>query len=82
MLLKKVNFVHVVSFGGQLQSASCNPVGDRPGQGGMKIELDEKWRFIALTKVVNGKSVTHIVPMTNVSGFETLEEVVVPAVKK
>ena len=82
MLLKKVNFLHVVSFGGQLQSASCNPVGDRPGQARMKIELDEKWRFIALTKVVNGQTVTHIVPMTNFSGFEA-EEVVAPApVKK
>lgn len=79
MLLKSVQFVNVVSFGGQLQSVSTTPVGDRPGQIGNKIELDEKWRFIAITKSLNGIMTTKIVPMTNVACFEALEPA---AVKK
>jgi hypothetical protein len=83
MKLDNVQFVNTVSFGGQLQSASIRAVGDRPGQGGMTIEIDEKMRFIALTKSVNGITKTRLVPMTNVASFECIiEEPVKPAAAK
>jgi hypothetical protein len=74
MKLKTVQFVNPVSFGGTLVSASMNPVGDRPGQIGTIIEADEKMRFVALTRVVNGIQQTKVVPMTNIAAFEPLEE--------
>ena len=73
MRIKQVQFINTVSFGGQLQSASIHAVGDRPGQGGMEIEMDEKMRFISLTKLLNGNPSTRLVPMTNVAAFEPLE---------
>lgn len=83
MKLTYVQFVHVVFFGGQLQSASNKPVGDRPGQGAMDIELDDKMRFVALTKNVNGKPATKLVPMSNIAAFDVAEgETEVKAVKK
>lgn len=75
MKLCHVQFVNTVSFGGSLQSASNRPVGDRPGQGSMDIELDERGRFISLTKLVNGKPQTRVVPMANVAAFEVIEPV-------
>lgn len=81
MRLKSCQFVSVVSFGGQLQSCSTTAVGDRPGQSGAELELDEKMRFIAITKLVNGKTQTKLVPMSNVASFE-MAEVQAAAVKK
>jgi hypothetical protein len=75
MKLDNVQFVNTVSFGGQLQSASIRAVGDRPGQGGMTIEIDEKMRFVALTKAVNGIMKTRLVPMSNIASFEPIIEV-------
>lgn len=80
MKLKHAQFVSTVSFGGQLQSISVNVVGDRPGQTGAVIELDEKMRFVSITKLMNGQSVTRVVPMSNIACYEALE--VAPAVKK
>lgn len=79
MKIDNVQFVNTVSFGGQLQSASIRAVGDRPGQGGMEIELDEKMRFVALTKSVNGMPRTKLVPMTNIASFEPIVEETKPA---
>ena len=74
MKIDNVQFINTVSFGGQLQSASIRAVGDRPGQGGMLIELDEKMRFMALTKDVNGQPRTRLVPMSNIASFEPIVE--------
>lgn len=70
MKLKMVQFVNVVSFGGQLQSATNTVVGDRPGQVAADLELDEKMRFITMTRAVNGVLQTKQVPMSNVACFE------------
>lgn len=82
MKLKHVQFISTVSFGGQLQSASINVVGDRPGQTGSVIELDEKMRFVSITKVMNGQSTTRVVPMSNVACYEALEVALPAPVKK
>lgn len=85
MKIKNLQFKNVVSFGGQLQSASVNVVGDRPGATPMSIELDDSMRFFELIKSVNGIRTTKIVPMDNVASFEPLDEPKVeakPAVKK
>lgn len=79
MRLKHVQFKTTVSFGGQLQSASINPVGDRPGQSGCEIDLDEKTQTISIAKVMNGKHTIRHVPMSNVAAYEILE---VPATPK
>lgn len=71
--LSLVQFVNVVSFGGQLQSASLRPVGDRPGQGTMEILADLDKGLVYLTKNVNGRPVTKLVPMSNIASFELLE---------
>jgi hypothetical protein len=82
--IKEVQFINVVSFGGQIKSCNGKVVGDRPGQEAAEIELDEKQRFFKMSKVMNGKLRSKYVPMSNVSGFEIIEEEVVvkPAVKK
>lgn len=72
MKLKYVQFVNVVSFGGQLQSASNKPVGDRPGQGGIDLELTE--HGVRLTKNLNGVSITRFVPLSNVAAMEFIDE--------
>ncbi len=87
MKLTYVQFINPVSFGGQLQSASNKPVGDRPGQGAMAIELGsfEGARCVALTKTINGVPTTRMVPLTNVAMFEPAEPTtpaLAPAVKK
>ena len=74
MKIKTIQFKSVVSFGGQLQSASVDPVGDRPGSTPMSIELDDSMRFFELIKSVNGRRTTKIVPMDNVASFEPLDE--------
>jgi hypothetical protein len=40
----------------------------------MEIELDEKMRFMALTKFVNGQTRTRLVPMSNIASFEPIVE--------
>ena len=82
MKIDNVQFINTVSFGGQLQSASIRAVGDRPGQGGMLIEMDNEMRFMSLTKSVNGATKTRLVPMTNVASFEVIEEAAKPVAKK
>lgn len=72
MKIKHVQFINVVSFGGQLQSASNKPVGDRPGQGGMDIELSE--HGVKLSKSINGVPTTRHVPLSNVAAMEFIEE--------
>jgi len=72
MKLKFVQFRNNVSFGGQLQSASISPVGDRPGQGGMEIDLDEKANIVRLRKPVNGIMEERFVPMSNIASFQPL----------
>lgn len=78
MKIKSVQFRDPVSFGGLLQSASTNVVGDRPGATPMQIELDDAGRFFELSKAVNGKPSTRVVPMENVASFEPMDE---PAAK-
>lgn len=75
MKLSYVQFIHPVSFGGQLQSASNRAVGDRPGQGNMEIELGvlEGVSCISLSKLVNGVPATRLVPLSNVAMFEAAE---------
>ena len=82
MRVKEVQFINPVSFGGQITSANGKVVGDRPGQTPIDIEVDEKQRFFKLSKVMDGKSRVKYVPMSNVSGFEIIEEEVKPAAKK
>jgi len=84
MKLSYVQFIHPVSFGGQLQSASNRAVGDRPGQGGMEIELGtvEGVQCVALSKSVNGKPATRLVPMTNIAAFDAAEVEAPKAVAK
>ena len=74
MKVKEVQFVNVVSFGGQIKSCNGRVVGDRPGQTPTDIEVDEKQRFFKLSKVMDGKLRVKYVPMSNVSGFEVVEE--------
>lgn len=72
MRLRYVQFINVVSFGGQLQSASNKPVGDRPGQGGMEIELGE--HGVKLSRSINGIPTVRHVPLSNVAAMEFIEE--------
>lgn len=81
MKLTKVQFANNVSFGGMLQSASTEPVGDRPGEGAMSIDYDEKLALVSLTKKVNGVLKTKLVPLSNVVAFEIADEPK-PVVKK
>ena len=48
----------------------------------VNIDLDEKMRFVRLSKTTNGKEVVKFVPMSNVSGFEVIEEPVAKPVAK
>ena len=73
--ISEVQFIKPVSFGGQITSANGKVVGDRPGQTPMDIELDEEQTFFKLSKNMNGKMRHKFVPMSNVSGFEVVEEV-------
>lgn len=80
MIILKVDFANVVNFCGAIRSATSNTVvGDRPGQVPTTIELDEKMRFIRLSRLSNGREAVKYVPMSNVTGFEVDESV--PAVK-
>lgn len=70
-----VQFINVVAFGGQIKSAQDGTVvGDRAGQTPTTIMLDDKQRFFELSKTVNGKVMRKVVPMSNVSGFEIIDE--------
>lgn len=70
-----VQFINVVSFGGQIKSAQDGSVvGDRAGQTPTVITLDDKQRFFELTKTINGRVLKKLVPMSNVSGFEPMDE--------
>ena len=82
MKVKEVQFINVVSFGGQIKSCNGKVVGDRPGQTATDIEVDEKQRFFKLSRVMDGKMRVKYVPMSNVSGFEVIEEAVVTPSKK
>lgn len=72
MKLKHVQFINTVSFGGQLQSASDRPVGDRPGQGGFDLELGkfDGVTGVKMTKDINGKPSVRLVPLSNVACYE------------
>lgn len=75
----RVDFINVVNFLGAIKSASSKTVvGDRPGQTPTEIDLDEKMRFIRLSRTHNEKPYVKYVPMSNVSGFE-IEEATKPA---
>lgn len=75
----RVDFINVVNFLGAIKSASSKTVvGDRPGQTPTEIDLDEKMRFIRLSRTHNEKPYVKYVPMSNVSGFE-IEEAAKPA---
>lgn len=80
----RVDFINVVNFLGAIKSASSKTVvGDRPGQTPTDIDIDEKMRFIRLSRTHNEKPYVKYVPMSNVSGFEVEEEIAKPAeVKK
>ena len=82
MKVKEVQFINVVSFGGQIKSCNGRVVGDRPGQVPTDIEVDEKQRFFKLSRIMEGKLRTKYVPMSNVSGFEVIEEDKPAPVKK
>lgn len=76
MKLAQVDFIAVVSFGGSIKSARAGSVvGDRPGQVPVDIELTEDLCFVKLTKRVNNKMLSKMVPMTNVACFEYPEKV-------
>ena len=72
MTIKLVNvqFVNIVSFGGQLQSLSVNPTGDRPGEKPNEISFDPESNLIEIKRIVNGLPKTKYVPMSNVASFE------------
>lgn len=84
MKLARVDFINVVNFCGAIRSASSLSVsGERPGMTPIDIVLDEKMRFVRLSKTTNGKEVVKFVPVSNVSGFEVVdEEPAKPAAKK
>lgn len=84
-----VQFINVVSFGGQIKSASAvspsNP--ERAGSTPFEIELDEASGIFKVTKTLSGVVKSKYVPMTNVASFEVDERPVEkaepkPAVKK
>ena len=81
MKLRLAHFIKPVSFGGMLSSASRVVVGDKIGQEPMEIELDEKQRFVTLTKKVNGVLDNCIVPIQNISAFFYLTPEPAPAKK-
>lgn len=72
--LKSVQFVHTVSFGGQISSFSPVPVGDRPGVKGGTATLDDDARFIRLERENGGVKEVRFVPMTNVASFAEMDE--------
>ncbi len=80
MRVSEVQFINVVSFAGQIKSCNGRVVGDRPGQVPTEIEVDEKMRFFKLSRIIDGKPRVKYVPMSNVSGFEVVEEVEAPKV--
>ena len=82
MKVREVQFVNVVSFGGQIKSCNGKVVGDRPGQTATDVEVDEKMRFFKLSRIMDGKLRVKYVPMSNVSGFEIVEEAPVTPAKK
>lgn len=77
MKLKNVHFIHPVSCGGQITSASSGAVvGDRPGQTPFDIEMVETGGFptVKLSRTVQGKPMSVVVPITNVAGFVLLDQ--------
>lgn len=77
MKIITVEFIHPVSCGGSIKTASADSVvGDRPGQTPFKISLDESG-FIRVEKKTSAlKPVVRYVPMSNVSsiGIDESEE--------
>jgi hypothetical protein len=72
MTIKLVNvqFVNIVSFGGQLQSLSVNPSGERPGEKPNEISFDPESSLVEIKRVVNGVPKTKYSPLSNVASFE------------
>lgn len=84
MTIKLVNvqFVNIVSFGGQLQSLSVNPTGDRPGEKPNEISFDPESNLIEIKRLVNGVPKTKYIPLSNVASFEPAPVEKKPEVKK
>ena len=80
--IKSVQFVSPISFGGQKKSLGRNAAGDRPGQMGADIEVDDKHRFITCSRTVANIYEETIVPMTNVASFVPLSDKEMAAVMK
>ena len=74
MQIKRIDFIAPVNFGGTLKSISTTVSGARPGETAATLEMDPEMRFVSLTKHVNGKEAVKIVPMTNVSGMDIIDE--------
>ena len=68
--LVNVQFINVVSFGGQLQSLSVNPSGERPGEKPNEISFDPESSLVEIKRVVNGRPTVKYVPLSNVASFE------------
>ena len=77
MKVLNVSFINVVAHGGGIKSASstsaANP--ERPGSSPFDIEFDPDSNLFKITRSLNGKSVSKLVPLSNVACFEIVEEV-------
>lgn len=80
--LVTVQFINVVSFGGQLQSLSVNPSGERPGEKPNEISFDPESNLVEIKRVVNGLPKTKYVPLSNVASFEPAPPEEKPEAKK
>lgn len=74
MQIKRIDFIAPVNFGGTLKSISTTVSGARAGETPAVLEMDPDMRFVSLTKHVNGKEAVKIVPMSNVSGMDIIDE--------
>lgn len=72
MTIKLINvqFVNIVSFGGQLQSLSVNPSGERPGEKPNEISFDPESSLVEIKRMVNGQPKVKYVPLSNIASFE------------
>ncbi len=70
--ISEVQFVHVVSFGGQIKSASGTSPGrpDRPGSKPHEILFDPESMTFSLTGKIGPVMRTKYVHVSNVSGWE------------
>jgi hypothetical protein len=82
MKLSSVKFISPVNGPwGMINSASNKAPAGRVGATAQDINLDEKMRFVEIIGSPNGKTISVIVPMTNVSCFVPLDEPAVEAKK-